>query len=247
MMQMDDDIFSLSQKKAFLFDYGDTLVRYYKGKEFMPILKKAISNINNYLIKEKVTNLSLNQIWENVKRENYESNDYRVRPLSGRLKRIFNLVNPPEAMLVKMQEIFLEPISSAAKLFHDTIPTLNKLKKDFGVQIIIVSNTPWGAPSNLWKNELNKFELDNTSEFIDLTVFCGDVGWRKPASPIFQYVLDTLKLIPEECIFIGDNPVWDVQGANLMKIDAILLDREQKYQDLPVLKIKGLEELFKFF
>jgi HAD superfamily hydrolase (TIGR01549 family) len=237
---------SLSHKKAFLFDYGDTLVKYYKGKEFTPILRRALSDISNFLIEHKYPQENLETLWQRALQENYESNDYKVRPLSGRLQRIFQINPTNKQFLLKIQEIFMESIYSVAEIYSDTLSILKKLKNDYGVKIVIVSNTPWGSPSDLWTKELTRFGLDESMEYIDFTAFCMDVGWRKPAPPIFQYVIDSLHLHPQECVFIGDNPTWDVKGPRKMKIDAILLDRDQKYKDLPVPKINGLEELFKF-
>jgi HAD superfamily hydrolase (TIGR01549 family) len=138
----------------------------------------------------------------------------------------------------------MEAIHEVAVMHEDTIPTLKRIKRDLNAKIIIVSNTPWGSPSNLWKKELSQFKLDISMDYVDFTAFCVDVGWRKPAPPIFQYVLDSMKLIPEECVFIGDNPLWDVKGPNQMNIDALLLDRNGKYRDLPIPNVSKLDELF---
>ena len=242
---MDTQVPNLSNKRAFLFDYGDTLVKYYKGSaEFFPILKKALANISTFLTEQQIFHENLDLVWKRAILENYESKDYRVRPLADRLQRIFQLHDLNELNLMKMQEKFMEPIYSIAEMYQDSIPTLKELKHKFGVSITIVSNTPWGSPSSLWKKELQRFGLDSSRNFIDLTAFCVEVGWRKPAPPVFQYVLDTLHLDPKDCVFIGDNHTWDVKGPNQMKIDAILLDRKQKYNHLTVPKIHGLEELF---
>ena len=93
---------------------------------------------------------------------------------------------------------------------------------------------------------LKRFQLDSSVEYVDLTVFCSDVGWRKPAAPIFHYVLDSLHLTPNECVFIGDNPKWDVLGPNNANIDAILIDRNNIYADSNLPRIKNLNALFQY-
>ncbi len=236
----------LLKKKAFLFDYGDTLVKYYKGVEFHPILRESITKISEFFTQSGIPQDSLDTIWKRALRENYESKDYCVRPLTNRLIQIFQLNDPNKQILERIQELFIQPIYSVAKLFDDAIPTLKRLKNDLNVKIAIVSNTPWGSPSNLWNKELSRFKLDSLQEYIDISVFCVDVGWRKPASSIFQYILDTLHVCPDDCVFIGDNPKWDVEGPQKMNIDAILLDRNQKYTDLNVPRLKSLDELFEF-
>ncbi|MHA1111427.1 MAG: HAD family hydrolase [Promethearchaeota archaeon] len=241
---MNTQVPSLSQKKAFLFDYGDTLVKYYKGPEFLPILKKALTFISTFLKEQDIPQENQEIIWKRALQENYESKDYRVRPLVGRLQRIFQLEDTTKQILKQIQERYMEAIHAVAVMYDDTIPTLKRLKQEFNVKIVIVSNTPWGSPSELWNKELTRFNLDVSMDYVDFTAFCVDVGWRKPAPPIFQHVLDSMKLIPEECVFIGDNPLWDVKGPNQMNIDALLLDRSQKFRKLPIPKISNLEELF---
>ncbi|TFG17184.1 MAG: HAD family hydrolase [Promethearchaeota archaeon] len=243
---MDTPVPSLSHKNAFLFDYGDTLVKYYKGADFLPILKKALKNISGFLNDLNIPHENDEVLWKRAMQENFESKDYRVRHLADRLLRIFQLMDPTDHLLLQLQEKFMAAIRAVAMIYEDTLPTLKRIKRDLNAKIIIVSNTPWGTPSELWNKELTRFNLDISMEYIDLTVFCVDVGWRKPAPPIFQYVLDQMNVSPEECIFIGDNPTWDVQGPNQMKIDAILLDREQKFRELPIPAINKLEGLFEF-
>jgi FMN phosphatase YigB (HAD superfamily) len=73
-----------------------------------------------------------------------------------------------------------------------------------------------------WREELNRLGL---MERIDLAVFCRDVGWRKPAKPIFEFVLSGLQVAPERCLFVGDHPTWDVAGARAAGMDAVLVER----------------------
>ena len=112
---MDTQVPNLSNKRAFLFDYGDTLVKYYKGSaEFLPILKKALANISAFLHEHKFLHENLDLVWKRAMLENYESKDYSVRPLAGRLQRIFQLYDLNELNLMKIQEKFMEPIYSIA-------------------------------------------------------------------------------------------------------------------------------------
>jgi putative hydrolase of the HAD superfamily len=52
------------------------------------------------------------------------------------------------------------------------------------------------------------------------------VGWRKPAGPVFEHAASKLGVKPEECIFVGDNPAWDVEGSRASGMKAVLLDRQ---------------------
>lgn len=60
---------------------------------------------------------------------------------------------------------------------------------------------------------------------VDHAIFCTDTGFRKPARQIFDYTLSKFNAAADECIFIGDDVHWDVEGPRAVGIDAILIDR----------------------
>lgn len=77
------------------------------------------------------------------------------------------------------------------------------------------------------------------------------VGLRKPHPEIFQLACQQLGVIPQQCIFVGDNEVADICGAKALDMKTILFDPQQKvtstqadhrvksFQDiLSILKIK---------
>ena len=85
-----------------------------------------------------------------------------------------------------------------------------------------MSNTPWGSPAELWREELRRLGL---AGLLDVTVFCRDVGWRKPARQFFDFALQKARATPPQCVLVGDNPRWDIAGAEANGIDAVLIDR----------------------
>jgi putative hydrolase of the HAD superfamily len=76
-----------------------------------------------------------------------------------------------------------------------------------------VSNTPWGSPAASWKEELARHGL------LDQV----DVGWRKPHPAPFQRALTHLEVPASEAIFVGDDPRWDVLGAESVGLHPLLL------------------------
>lgn len=209
--------------KAILFDLGNTLVKYYERHEFDVILKQCIQNVKDYLYCQGFKIPSEEELWEKVKSENYESNDNVVRPLEGRLKKIFNLNNLDinYSIELEMCRLFVEPILSRSSCYDDVLPVLKRLKEK-ELKIIVISNTPWGSPGILWVEELRRYHIDT---YIDDVVFCRDVGWRKPAKQIFKYVLEKHTLNPDDCVFAGDDPRWDIVGPESVGIKAILINR----------------------
>src|SRR5262249_62035704 len=58
---------------------------------------------------------------------------------------------------------------------------------------------------------------------VDSAVFCVDAAWRNPHPAPFQLALAQLGVLPHEAIFVGDDPRWDVEGANRSNIRAVLI------------------------
>jgi putative hydrolase of the HAD superfamily len=178
-------------------------------------------------------------IWNKVKKRDGVSRDYRVRHLEERLSRIFQVDSSDDELLLIMCRYFMKPIFARGRRYEDTIPVLRELKSR-GFRMGIISNLPWGSPSVLWREELKRQSLD---EFAD-AVFCSDVGWRKPAEQIFRFALEKWNVNPEDCVFIGDEPRWDIAGPRAVGIKAILIDRKGMIEDREdELYLKNLDEL----
>ena len=221
--------------RTLIFDLGNTLIKYYQKDEFSAILTDSIIYCKNYLAS---TGLKLHEekIWDRVKKQNFESPDYKVRPLEERLSIIFKIKDLN--LIEKLCKIFMNPIFSKGKKYDD-VDSVFKLIREKDMKIAIISNTPWGSPSYLWREELERYKL---TSLIDEVVFCRDVGWRKPDPRIFLYTLSKLKINASECLFVGDDPRWDIIGPNQVGIKSILIDRIGKNPDA----IHSLNQIFNF-
>ncbi|MHC4593246.1 MAG: HAD family hydrolase [Planctomycetota bacterium] len=210
-------------KKAVLFDLGNTLVRYFDRDELPAILKAAITEVRDHLAADGLLTVPPELMWERVRKEDHGSPGDRVYPLEDRLGRIFGLVEPgaSEPLTDALCRAFMKPIFALAHVYEDVVPTLDRLRTA-GLRTAIVSNTPWGSPAGLWREELERLGLAGR---IDEIVLCGDVGWRKPDRRIFEFVLGKMQAQPADCLFVGDHPRWDVEGPSAVGIDAILIDR----------------------
>lgn len=228
-------------KNTVLFDLGQTLVQYYERSEFPGILEQAITEVQDYLRQNGLIRISPETIWQRVRDEDHTAPDYRVRPLEERLVRIFQLDDSAQSnnLIMAMCQCFMKPIFARGRCYEDTLPSLQTLRAE-GFRTAIVSNTPWGSPANLWREEIERLGL---SEYMDVVVFCRDVGWRKPARQIFEFTLEKLQVTPQHCIFVGDDPRWDLVGPRAVGIEAVLIDRRGAIQDVSEKPIKDLHEL----
>jgi putative hydrolase of the HAD superfamily len=91
-----------------------------------------------------------------------------------------------------------------------------------------------------WRRELQRLQLVDA---VDVTVFCGDVGWRKPARIIFERATQLLGVSADRCCFVGDDPRWDAEGAANAGMRSILLDRDGRYTQTRWPRARTLEEV----
>lgn len=233
-------------KKAVLFDLGGTLVEYYTRAEFPGVLEEAIGEVEECLRHLDLLRVPPEALWQRVRDEDREAGDHRVRPLEGRLVRIFQLDDANCAggqpvsgdLVVEMCRCFLKPIFARGRLYGDAHPVLQRLAAA-GLQTAIVSNTPWGSPAELWREEVKRHGLSAQA-----VVTCRDAGWRKPARQIFEFALERVGASPQESLFVGDDPRWDVQGPKGMGMEAILIDRQGTMEGSREHTIRSLEGLW---
>jgi putative hydrolase of the HAD superfamily len=211
---------------AVLFDLGNTLAAYYHKEQFRPVLEAAIRNVLAELRRRGLACVDFESALTAALAMNQEATDLRVRPLAGRLVRLFDIGASDDAELIAaVSSKFLEPVFALGRRFDDTMPVLERLR-GAGYRLGIVSNSPWGSPPDLWRAELQRLDLVNA---VDAAVFCGDVGWRKPAKAIFDHAAQLVGASPDRCCFVGDDPTWDFDGAGAAGMWPILLDRDRRY------------------
>jgi len=225
--------------QAVLFDLGNTLVSYYRASDFAPILRESIDGLCDFLTEQKSVVADRDRAFQRAIELNIEDPGYRVRPLVGRLVEIFGEYELTNTDLNEMCDIFLRPIFRLGTLDPHALPTLAAIRQK-GIRTAIVSNTPWGSPSERWVEELHRHGL---TEAVDAVVFCVDVGWRKPAPQSFQQALLLLEADARDSVFVGDDPRQDVAGAERCGLRAILIDSRGAASDAPCPAIYSLTEL----
>jgi putative hydrolase of the HAD superfamily len=222
---------------AVLFDLGNTLAAYYHASEFHPILAQAIRAVRDDLVGRGVCDVPLESALSAAITENTEAADHRFRPMLGRLERIFQVRLAGDPLLVAaICERFLAPIFAVGRVYDDTLPALSRLR-EAGVKTAIVSNAPWGSPPALWRRELQRLKL---AEAVDAVVLCGDVGWRKPAADIFHHAANKVGCPASECMFVGDDLRWDVEGSASVGMRPVLIDRDGRHPEYAGQRITGL-------
>lgn len=224
---------------AVLFDLGGTLAEYFTREEFQHVLTEALAEVSACLVERGLPVPPEADVRARVEAEDHTAPDYRVRPLAGRLSRIFDL--PPSAppdLLDALCRRWLRPVFARGRLYDDALPALHRLRQA-GIRTAIVSNTPWGSPAAPWREEVARLGL---TPLVDQVLFCADVGWRKPAPPVFEEAMRRLRTPVQRCLFVGDDPRWDLAGPRALGMKAVLIDRSGGAEGA----IRTLEEVLPF-
>jgi len=206
--------------RAILFDLGNTLVGYYTSSEFPLVLRRCLRECAAVLGQTEDPGRD-EDLFERARVLNREQSDYAVRPLAARLQELFGAdVSFDEASARALGTAFLKPIFAMARPDPQAVPVLDALRGR-GFKTAIVSNTPWGSPAHDWRAELNRHGL---LDKVDATVFCMDVGWRKPHRAPFDRALSLLDVAPADALFVGDDHRWDIVGAQNAGLRPVLLE-----------------------
>ncbi len=233
---------TLTHKKWIVFDIDGTLIHYYTNEqEFKRLLKKAVSTTLSFLQTAGFRNISKIGLWERVESENREQLTGEVRLLENRLQHVFQL--DPKLLTPSFQfqlaKQFLQPFFTQSRLYSEVQSVLSTLKQR-KFTLAILANTLWDSPTELWKQELQRYEI---SHYFEHMFFARDIGWRKPAAKIFEHLMNELAVTPEEILVVGDDPREDIIGANKVGIDAVLVDRHNQYQHMTDYVITNLRQL----
>lgn len=204
--------------RAVLFDLGNTLVSYYAAADFAPLLRECVQSCVRE-IGADVAGVDEEELYRRALTLNVERPDHKVWPLADRLSILFGQDSFDIETQELLTEAFLQPIFATAVVDPDALSTLKALRER-DIATAIVSNTPWGSPAPAWRAELARHGLLGA---VDATVFCGDVRYRKPHRAPFDRAVDALGVHAADALFVGDDPHWDVLGAEQAGLRSLLL------------------------
>ncbi len=233
---------------AIVFDLGNTLVSYFSRQQWREcVFGQCLEAVERRLRAEGFPAPSKEVLDRRVAEQRRGGEQMRFRPLAARLGPVFGLDGADARLDEAMAREFLTPVFACARLHDDSVPTLRLLRQR-GVKTGILSNTPWGSPAAMWREELARHGLDTE---VDAAAFCEDAGYRKPAPEAFHHILRRLETAPERAMFVGDDPRWDVAGPRAIGMEAVLIERNGPGEfDLtdykPVDRIQHLPELMRF-
>lgn len=154
-------------------------------------------------------------------------------------KEVFQILNAtlyPE----KAAQLFVSRFQQGEfiQVYKDTRPCLETLNKR-GIKLGVMSN---------FSPQLEQFfKKLNIHHYFDFFVVSSLVGYEKPEPEIFTIALEKAGQKANDILYVGDNPEEDILPAQNIGLDAILVNRFDRYKHLNLRKINNLLELINLF
>lgn len=93
--------------------------------------------------------------------------------------------------------------------------------RSMDIRMAVITN---GA-TEVQREKIHRFGLEHFFEFV---LIDEEVGYSKPDVRIYEIALEKLALEPKDVWMVGDNLLWDVEGAQNLGIFAVWNDYNQK-------------------
>lgn len=217
--------------KAVLFDFDDTL----QSRE------DAYVGYCNLFLDEFFPNISAEERKSKQSdMEKYVEGGYRQREsYFTELISVWNWENAPA--LDELCKHYNANFGRFVSVFPDSLEVIATLREN-GYLLGIVSNGP---------SELQNMKMDTAGirDLFDEVIISGDYGVHKPDRRLFDLAAEKIGVKNTECLFVGDHPVNDIQGALGAGMKAVWMNygyfKDQCKEDVP--EIKKIIELLDLF
>ncbi|WP_136419804.1 MULTISPECIES: HAD family hydrolase [Oxalobacteraceae] len=196
--------------KAVLFDLDDTLW------PIVPVIKRAENVLYDWLtvhapaVAQSVTIESMRE-----RRQALMASDPVYQLDLRRLRRAVLLeafigAGLDPAMADQAMDVFSRARNEVTP-FEDVLPTLGSLRNRVAL----------GSVSN----GVADLRAIGIAHFFQVSVAAHHFGCAKPDAAIFHAACDALGVLPEEAVYIGDDPLLDVEGAQRAGLQGVWMNR----------------------
>ena len=121
--------------------------------------------------------------------------------------------------LTACQEYYFDHMHKFAEAGQEQVAVLKKLRA-LGIKTAIVTNVDLSRAAF----QRNKIRALGLEPLFDAIVLSGEAGAHKPDRLVYDYTTNLLSVPNEACVFVGDNPDADIQGALNADMEAVWID-----------------------
>ncbi len=226
-------------KKGIIFDFDDTIAKTKPGKN--SALKIISSRIHNYLRKREV-NINLNKLLKiicNLSKRMDAKGIYDRNLWWASVIKKFSKEELSMSFLNILTKQYWETVIKKSAPYKDAITTLTYVKNK-GYILGLLTDT-----DGVKGMKLKRIKALNLRKIFDSIVVAGeDTKVIKLDTAPFYLISERLNLKPEECIFVGNNPIMDIRGAKKTGMITVLVKRQNdKVKIKPNRTIKKLSKL----
>lgn len=211
--------------KAVLFDMDDTLIDWGKRAiDWEEHERRHLANVFDYIVAEvhplQEREAFYRQVREHSRQGWLEAEAaLRAPSYADALRRALLEVGVPAGRIDtdRCMSLYGWGLLDGIAAFPEAAEVL-ALLRDHGLQIGLVTNA--SVSMRYRDSELEQVNL--LQFFADCRIAAVDVGYIKPHRAIFEAALERLGVHPGEAVFVGDNPVADIHGAQQVGMKAVL-------------------------
>lgn len=213
--------------QAVLFDFGDTLIHgNFTSGAVESVWEEVYRQVINPESHSEIAPLAqVRSAWQeyvqSAMAQTWREKTEREVDFVAVVQQAFEAVQLPRATdLTFLREV----VQLEHKLLYEQIVTvapeapfvLAQLKKR-GYKLGLVSNF-----CNLPEVAYTNIRAVGLLDYFDGTVLSCEVGWRKPAAPIYKAICAKLSVSPQTCLFVGDRLIEDIQGPSNQGMQTVL-------------------------
>ena len=210
--------------KAILFDLDDTIISFdsHTKQTWEKICKDFTEKYNLFPYK-KLFN-SINEIaswyWSDEERHRIG----RLNPKQTRRNIVISALEKLNCNDIKFGMEIADNYSDLHEkmitLFPNALETIQKFSK-MGIKLGLLTN----GNSKMQNAKINKFNL---ASYFEICLVEEELGFGKPDKRVFKIALEKLNVKSKDAWMVGDNLIWDIQGAQASGIFAIWNDFANK-------------------
>jgi HAD superfamily hydrolase (TIGR01549 family) len=218
--------------KAVIFDLGSTLIDY-PSSVWEELSRECMEAGRRMLVEEKLSvpeGSEFGKMYESV-RDDFRKNAAETLvewTVPQAVSKLLGKLDIPvyDGLVDRFFECYYKVLEDRLYVYDDTVSMLGKIKESIGT-VGLISNTIFPEQTHL--AEMARFGIDS---FFDFKIFSCTFGLRKPHADIFLKAANLAGYAPQECVYIGDRYVEDIEGPNSVGMAAILREHpDREYPD----------------